>query len=91
MPSISIVLPTYNRARTLARAVNSVLQQSFEDFELIIVDDGSSDHTDEVLSIWADSRIRVICLDSNQGAAVARNRGIAESTCDLIAFQDSDD
>lgn len=90
-PAISVVLPTYNRAHTLDRAVESVLSQSYRDFELIIVDDASTDDTVERVGLLDDARVRLIRLGVNCGVSHARNVGIAESRAELIAFQDSDD
>jgi glycosyltransferase involved in cell wall biosynthesis len=90
-PALSIVLPTYNRADTLPRSIASVLNQSYDDFELIIVDDGSTDGTSMVVGGVNDVRIKYIKLDGNRGQSVARNVGIAASKAGLIAFQDSDD
>ena len=91
MPSVSVVLPTYNRADTLGRAIESVLAQTFDHFELIIVDDGSTDSTDTVLAGLDDRRIRVVRSALNRGVSAARNIGIAQARGDFIAFQDSDD
>ena len=87
---VSVVLPTYNRERTLHRAINSVLQQTYHEIELIVVDDGSTDQTRSVVQAYKDERIRYI-YQSNQGACVARNRGVSEARGLYIAFQDSDD
>jgi len=89
MPKVSVVLPTYNRASTLRRAVGSVLAQSWDDFELIIVDDGSTDGSTDGLENL-DWRIRVIRRE-NGGVSAARNSGLAEAGGDLIGFIDSDD
>ncbi len=88
---VSIVLPTYNRIRTLERAVNSVLHQSYSNFELIIVDDGSTDGTHDLVASFNDPRIRFVPLERNRGVSHARNTGIGLATGDYIAFQDSDD
>lgn len=88
---ISIILPTYNRARTIKRAVISVLEQTYEDLELLIIDDGSTDNTKEIVSQIKDARVRYIELEQNHGACKARNRGITEAMGEYIAFQDSDD
>lgn len=88
---VSVILPTYNRANLLGRAVKSVLNQSYEKFELLIVDDGSTDNTNEVVRQFYDPRIRYIHCEQNGGAARARNKGIQEAKCSYIAFQDSDD
>jgi glycosyltransferase involved in cell wall biosynthesis len=90
-PVVSIIVPTYNRAQFITRAVQSVLDQTFKDFELLVVDDASEDNTGEVLKKISDRRVKYIRLEKNIGAAAARNRGIIESKGDYIAFQDSDD
>jgi glycosyltransferase involved in cell wall biosynthesis len=90
-PAVSVVLPTYNRADSLGRAIQSVLEQTFTEFELIVVDDGSTDNSDEVLSAFTDSRVRVIRNPVNRGVSAARNTGIRQSSGQFIAFQDSDD
>lgn len=88
---VSVVLPTYNRATTLPRAVGSVLTQSYTNLELIVVDDGSTDETQKILASIDDGRLRHLPLGKRSGAATARNAGIAAASGDLIAFQDSDD
>lgn len=90
-PSVSIVIPTYNRSRLLARAVKSVLNQIYQDFELIIVDDASTDNTEEVVNSFNDKRIRYLRHEKNKGEAAARNTGIKAAKYDYIAQQDSDD
>ncbi|TPI81977.1 glycosyltransferase family 2 protein [Mesorhizobium sp. B2-8-9] len=89
LPEVSIILPTYNRADTLTRAVDSITGQTFQDWELVIVDDGSTDSTAQ-LDFGKDPRIQVI-RQHNLGVAAARNTGIAASRGRLIAFLDSDD
>ncbi len=91
MPEISIILPPYNRAKTLPRAVQSILSQTFTNFELIIVDDGSNDNTTEVVRGFKDNRIKYIKIKENKGASAARNIGIKSAKGKYIAFQDSDD
>ena len=88
---VSVVLPTFNRAATLRRSIASVLDQTHRDLELIVVDDGSSDGTEGVVSAIRDDRIRYLRLDANAGQAAARNAGIRASRADFVAFQDSDD
>lgn len=88
---VSVVLPTFNRADTVGRAVRSVLAQTFTDFELIIIDDGSTDDTEAVLTAFTDPRMRVIRSMINRGVSAARNAGIRESRGQFLAFQDSDD
>jgi len=91
MELISAIMPTYNRAAYIGRAIESVLEQTYGHIELIIVDDGSTDHTIEVVEGYlADKRIRYI-FQRNAGAAAARNRGLALRKGKLIAFIDSDD
>lgn len=88
---ISVILPVYNRAQTIEVAVNSVLTQSNPDFELIIVDDCSTDKTVETIANFRDARINLFQLEKNQGAAAARNIGIRKSRGSIISFLDSDD
>lgn len=88
-PLISVVIPTFNRGWTLGEAVDSVLSQDFPDFELIVVDDGSTDDTAGLLAGYGD-RISVI-RQENRGVSAARNRGVREAAGNLIAFLDSDD
>ena len=91
MAVISVITPTYNRARFLPAAVASVLSQTFGDFELIIVDDGSEDNTPDVLKpFFADRRVRYV-YQENQGQSHARNLALKQATGDFIAFLDSDD
>lgn len=90
-PRISIILPVHNRADVLPRAIGSVLEQHMQDFELVVVDDGSSDESARVAQSFGDERIRLIRLGSNRGGNVARNEGIRASRAPLIAFLDSDD
>lgn len=86
---ISIIIPTTNRASVLKEAIDSVLEQSYRDFELIVVDDGSTDETPQLLSQYGD-KIKVI-RQENKGVSAARNSGIAASQGEWIAFLDSDD
>ncbi|MGZ5030570.1 MAG: glycosyltransferase family 2 protein [Methylobacter sp.] len=88
-PLVSIVIPTYNRARLLPAAIESVLGQGYPNTEIIIVDDGSTDETQEVLSGFGN-RINILTQE-NKGAAAARNHGIRSSKGDIVAFLDSDD
>lgn len=89
-PLISIILPTYNRAELLPRAINSVISQTFVEWELIIWDDGSTDDTAALVKTYNDNRIRYF-FDENHGAAYARNRAIEQAHSILLAFLDSDD
>ena len=90
-PPVSVVIPAYNRAATIGAAIESVLRQTWEDFELVVVDDGSTDGTLEAARRIADPRLRVVAAPHNMGAAGARNLGVAEARGTWIAFQDSDD
>ncbi|ANS77291.1 hypothetical protein AWM70_16885 [Paenibacillus yonginensis] len=88
---VSIILPVYNRQETITRAIESVLNQTFPHFELIVVDDASTDATSEVIKRFDDDRIRLIKLAENLGANAARNVGIKEAKAEWVAFHDSDD
>ncbi len=87
MPKVSIVIPTYNRGHLLPECIKSVLAQSFRDFEIIVIDDGSTDNTPEIVSAFPVKYFR----QENRGPASARNRGIELSCGEYIAFLDSDD
>jgi glycosyltransferase involved in cell wall biosynthesis len=89
-PVVSVIIPTFNRSHTLPRAVKSVLEQDFEGFEVIVIDDASEDDTQKIIHSFNDPRIKYIRLDKNMGAAAARNVGISFSKGKYIAFQDSD-
>ena len=91
MPKVSVILPTYSRAALIGRAIESVLSQTYRDFELIIVDDGSDDNTETVVKDFWDERIHYTRHHANKGAAAARNTGLKLAKGELIAFQDSDD
>jgi glycosyltransferase involved in cell wall biosynthesis len=88
-PLVSVIIPTFNRAAIVARAIDSVLRQTYRPLHVIVVDDGSTDETPEVLKAYGSTIMSV--RQDNAGPAVARNRGIRESQGDLIAFLDSDD
>ncbi len=89
-PKVSIIIATHNRAEFLREAINSVLVQSFKDFELIIIDDGSTDDTQMMVSNLSDQRIKYF-FQHNQGRSVARNAGIRIANGRYITFLDSDD
>ncbi len=90
-PLISVILPTRNRAHVLGESVESVLGQTYDRFELIVVDDASTDETSHLAHRYKDERIRWIRLSDVRGAGGARNAGLDEARGDWIAFQDSDD
>lgn len=88
---VSVIIPTYNRADMLLNSVNSVLQQTYSNIELIVVDDASTDNTLEVVENINDKRFRYIKLPENMGASSARNVGVEYAESDIVAFEDSDD
>lgn len=89
-PFFSVIIPTYNRAHILPRTIASVLNQEFPNWELIVVDDGSKDHTAELLKTYTDNRIRYV-YQQNAERSAARNRGISEARGEYVCFLDSDD
>ena len=88
-PLVSVIIPTYNRGWILTEAIDSVLAQDYKDYELIVVDDGSTDNTREILATYG--RDIVVLRQTNKGVSAARNRGIAQAGGQLVAFLDSDD
>lgn len=91
MPAVSVIIPTYNRAHVLGRAIESVLAQSYADFELIVVDDGSRDRTEELVAALAHPKIRYLKLPRNRGQNAALNAGVRSAAGGFCAFLDSDD
>ena len=91
MPAISIILPTYKRAQVLGRAIRSILNQTFQDFELIIIDDNSKDGTEEIVRGFNSEKIKYVCQEEKTSPAIARNHGIQLAEGRYITFQDSDD
>ena len=90
-PLISVIVPTYNRGTLLGRAIRSVLEQSYRNIEVIVVDDASNDNSDMIIKGFSDKRLFYIRHDRNMGGAEARNTGIKAAKGEYIAFQDSDD
>lgn len=90
MPLVSVVIPVYNGEKTIEKTIESVFNQTFTDFELIIINDGSQDGTLEVISKITDSRLQVFSYE-NSGVTVSRNRGIEKASGEFIAFLDADD
>ena len=88
---ISVIIPTYNTALLIERTIRSVLAQSCQDFEILIIDDCSTDNTLEVVKTIKDERIRILEQPENRGPAAARNRGLAEAKGEYCAFLDGDD
>ncbi|MBP0018240.1 MAG: glycosyltransferase [Cyanobacteria bacterium SBLK] len=90
MPKISVVIPAYNAEKTIAKTIQSVLDQTFKDFEIIVINDGSSDRTLEIVESFVDSRIQIYSYP-NTGAAISRNRGISLASGEFLALLDADD
>ena len=88
---VSVIIPTYNGSNTILRAINSVLNQTYSNLELIIVDDCSKDNTFEVVKNVKDKRVKVLRHKKNRGGSAARNTGIKEAKGEYIAFLDDDD
>jgi len=90
-PTVSVLMPVFNGEQFLRPAMNSILNQTFTDFEFIIVDDGSTDHSREILNSYTDSRVRLICNESNIGLTDSLNRGLEAASGNYIARMDQDD
>ena len=90
-PDISVILPTYNRGSLIKRAIKSVLQQTFANFELIVIDDCSIDCTEQEIKSISDKRIQYICHNINKGGSAARNTGLDYAKGKYISFLDDDD
>jgi len=93
MIKVSVVVPTFNRGYLIQQVLNNMSLQTWKDFEVIVVDDGSNDNTEEILKKWCskNSRTRYVKFDVNRGISAARNAGISNSDSEYIAFLDSDD
>ncbi|MDD7183284.1 glycosyltransferase family 2 protein [Peptostreptococcus porci] len=87
---VSVILPAYNSGKYIKSCIDSILNQSYEDFELIIVDDGSTDDTQKIINNYVDKKIKYI-YQSNKGVSLARNTGIKNASGDLVTFVDADD
>lgn len=90
MADVSVIIPLYNKGKYVGRALDSVFSQTFEDFEVVVVDDGSEDEGPDIVRRYKDKRLRLIQQD-NAGPGAARNRGIRETTGHYVAFLDADD
>lgn len=88
---VSVIMPSWNTSNFIAESIQSVIDQTYENWELIIVDDCSTDNTDEVVAKFKDKRIRYFKNEKNSGAALSRNRALREARGEWIAFLDSDD
>ena len=91
MPKVSVVIPTYNRPEFLGAAISSVLNQTFQDWELLVVDDASENDTEEVVDGFGDHRLRWFRHEKRIGGSAARNTGIVNSVGAYVAFLDDDD
>ncbi len=90
-PRVTVAMPLYNGAATVARAIDSILQQTFTDFELVLIDDGGSDNTIDIVRSYDDPRIRLITHETNQGLAATRNHLVDQARGEFIAWLDQDD
>ncbi len=88
---VSVIIPVYNQAQFIDKAIESVLKQSYQNFEIIVVNDGSTDNTEAIVKGFIDFRIRYICHSDNRGISAARNTGIRASRGEYIALLDADD
>lgn len=90
-PKVSVIMPAYNRAALIGRAIESVLTQPMDDLELIVVDDGSTDGTRQALSDYQDERLHVLFFEQNRGIGAARHAGVSLAVGEWVAFLDADD
>ena len=90
-PYFSIIIPMYNREHFIARTIDSLLNQNFENYEIIVVDDGSTDKSADMVRKYADSRVKLICHKLNRGVGPARNTGLDQATGEWVICLDSDD
>jgi len=91
VPKVSVAIPVYNRENYIAQAIDSILAQTFTNFELLVIDDGSADNSVAIVRSYSDPRIRLVCHEANGGVAVARNSAIVHARGEYLAFLDSDD
>jgi len=91
MTKISVIIPTYNRSKTLGRAIESVLKQTYTDWELIIADDASTDNTEEFVKKYTNENVRYYKIDQNKQKSYTRNFGVSKAKGEYVAFLDSDD
>ncbi|WP_276974283.1 glycosyltransferase family A protein, partial [Flavobacterium filum] len=89
-PFYSIIIPLYNKEKAIEKTLKSVFQQSFTDYEVLVINDGSTDKSEEKVKRFSDERLRLISTE-NRGVSQARNLGISESKGKLVAFLDADD
>ncbi|MBA3284207.1 MAG: glycosyltransferase family 2 protein, partial [Nitrosopumilus sp.] len=91
MPKVTVLMPVYNASAYLHDAIQSILNQTFQDFEFLIIDDGSSDNSEIIIKGYKDKRIRFIKNEQNIGISATLNKGIELASCELIARMDADD
>ena len=91
MPRFSVIIPLYNKAPYVGKTVESVLGQTFGDYELIIIDNGSNDGSHEIVAAFTDHRIKIVRLEENVGVSNARNKGVAMASAPIVTFLDADD
>ncbi len=91
MPEITVLMPVYNAEKYLSQSIESILSQSYSDFEFLMIDDGSTDSSVEIINSYKDSRIRLVRNEQNLGISETLNKGIELASCDLIARMDADD
>ena len=91
MPKVSVIMPVYNGSRYITSSVKSVLGQTFDDFELVVINDGSTDNSMALVQEFSDSRIRIIDRKENLGIAETRNEGVAAANSPYVAMLDCDD
>ena len=91
IPTVSIVIPTYNHSKFISKALDSVINQTYKNWEAIIIDNNSTDNTDKVINRYIDPRIKHLKIDNDGVIAKSRNLGINEAKAEWIAFLDSDD
>lgn len=91
MEKVSVIIPTYNREKTILRAIQSVLEQTYTNLEVLVIDDGSTDGTADIVNGIEDDRVKYVVLEQNGGPSKARNVGVEMAESEWIAFQDSDD
>jgi glycosyltransferase involved in cell wall biosynthesis len=90
-PRVTIIMPAYNAAETIGDSIESVLQQTYRNWELIVIDDCSTDKTFEIVQSYSNTQIKLLRLEENKGISAARNAGVREASGEYIAFLDSDD
>ncbi len=90
-PKVTVFIPVYNREKFIGEALESILGQTFTDFEILVIDDGSTDDSRKIISSFSDPRIRLVCNDQNLGIPKTRNRGLEQAKGEYIALLDSDD